>query len=177
MTRYHPLLVALHWLMALFILMALGFGKFALAPLQNDDPQKLEGLTGHMTLGLTIGALLVVRLAVRLLTAQPPRASTGNVLLDTIGATTHWLLYLLAAAMVASGMATAASTGLVDIVFGGSGAPIPENLSQVGPRIAHGVISSLLIGLVALHAGAALYHHFVLRDGLFRRMWFGNRQG
>ncbi|MBM3529390.1 MAG: hypothetical protein FJX62_14970 [Alphaproteobacteria bacterium] len=31
----------------------------------------------------------------------------------------------------------------------------------------------VLVALLALHVGAALYHHFVRRDGLLRRMWFG----
>jgi cytochrome b561 len=33
----------------------------------------------------------------------------------------------------------------------------------------------LLVGLIVLHVLAALYHHVVRRDGLFRRMSFGRR--
>lgn len=32
-----------------------------------------------------------------------------------------------------------------------------------------------LMALIALHVAAALYHRFVLKDGLLRRMWFGKR--
>ena len=175
MTRYHPLLVALHWLMAIMILMALVFGKFALAPLDNADPQKIEGLTGHMSIGLMIGALLALRLLTRLLSQNPPHAETGTAILDRIGAATHWLFYLLIAMMVGSGIGTALSGGLFPIVFQGSGAPLPANLSELPPRLAHGAISNLLILLIALHFAAALYHQFILRDGLLRRMWFGKR--
>jgi cytochrome b561 len=35
---------------------------------------------------------------------------------------------------------------------------------------AHEVLSNVLIALVVVHVAAALYHHFVLRDGVLRRM-------
>jgi cytochrome b561 len=39
----------------------------------------------------------------------------------------------------------------------------------------HGLSWTLLLLLVVLHAGAALYHQFLRRDGLLGRMWFGKR--
>jgi cytochrome b561 len=39
----------------------------------------------------------------------------------------------------------------------------------------HGLTSSLLLALVALHFGAALYHQFILKDNLLARMWFGKQ--
>jgi cytochrome b561 len=39
----------------------------------------------------------------------------------------------------------------------------------------HAVLATLLAILIAAHIGAALYHRFVLKDGLFRRVWFGQR--
>jgi cytochrome b561 len=35
---------------------------------------------------------------------------------------------------------------------------------------AHGVLKTLLLALVALHVLGALYHHFVLKDGVLNRM-------
>ena len=177
MTRYHPALVALHWIMAIMIIVALIFGRFALAPLDNADPQKLEGLTAHMTIGVTVGLLLILRLVVRVKSEKPPHAQTGNALLDMVGVATHWLLYTLVAGMVLSGLGTAIVNGLFPIVFGGSGDAIPANMIETAPRLAHGTISMLLMALVALHIAAAIYHLFILRDSLFRRMWFGNRRG
>jgi cytochrome b561 len=40
---------------------------------------------------------------------------------------------------------------------------------------AHAALATLLAVLIAVHVVAALYHQFVLKDGLFRRMWFGKR--
>lgn len=176
MTRYHPALVALHWLMAIMILKGLVFGKFALTTMDNADPEKAQGLAGHMTIGLAVGVLLVVRLIVRVASEKPPAAETGSALLDRVGGATHWILYLLIALMLLSGLGTAISAALFPIAFGGSGDPIPADLNDDLPRIAHGLVSNLLVLLLLLHVAAALYHQFLLRDGLFRRMWFGNRK-
>ena len=175
MTRYHPLLVALHWIMAVMVVVSLFFGKVLLSTMSNADPQKLQGLAGHMTVGLALGALLLLRLAVRFASANPPHAETGSPLLDKVGIATHWIMYLLIALMVLSGLGTALVGGLFPIVFGGNDEQLPANLSTLAPRLAHGLISNLLILFVLLHTCAALYHQFYLRDGLFRRMWFGSR--
>jgi cytochrome b561 len=46
-TRYHPLLVALHWLLAFLIIAALFAGFFLLARMPNSDPQKIRVLLVH----------------------------------------------------------------------------------------------------------------------------------
>lgn len=175
MTRYHPALVALHWIMAIMIVMALIFGNFVVGPMANTDPAKAEILVGHMSVGIIIGSLLVIRLFVRHRTQKPTAASTGNALLDRLAGLTHIALYGLVALMVASGLGMAFGADLFAVVYGGQGA-IPEDLSQMGAAMAHGLVSKLLLLLLVLHVVAALYHQFFLRDSLFRRMWFGNRQ-
>ena len=119
MTRYHPLLVTLHWLMALLILLALAAGTLLLEPTPNDHPTKVEGLAGHMSVGMMIGTLLILRLLARNAAPHPPRATTGNGALDAIGLVTHWLFYALIAGMVLSGLATAFGAGLFPIVYAG----------------------------------------------------------
>ena len=141
----------------------------------NDDPNKIGALAGHMTVGLLIGGLLLVRFGLRLGTAHPPKATAGNDLLDRIGQATHWAFYVLILGMVMSGMAIAQSYGLFDIVFSGSGDPLPPVFDNA-PRAAHGIFATALIALVALHIAAAVYHQMILKDGLLRRMGFGPRQ-
>ncbi|MBI5443905.1 MAG: cytochrome b/b6 domain-containing protein, partial [Deltaproteobacteria bacterium] len=70
-------------------------------------------------------------------------------------------------------IAMALQAGLPAIVFGGSGAPLPETFAIYAPRPAHGALGSLLTALVILHVAAALYHQFVRKDNLLSRMWFG----
>ncbi len=177
MTRYHPLLVALHWLVAVLVIVALVFGTLRLTELPNDDPEKLFALRAHMSIGITVAVLMLVRLVTRAVTATPPHATTGNALADKVGVATHWVLYLLVFAMVGSGMATARAADLPAILFGGSGAPLPEDFRVYSPRIAHGIIATLLGLLLLLHIAAALFHQVVRKDALFARMWFGRRGG
>jgi cytochrome b561 len=150
-------------------------GTFVLAATPNDDPFKMTSLTMHMSMGILILVLMVFRLIVRFATSKPPHADIGNALLNKGAIAAHWLFYLLVLAMCASGLATANMAGLPDIVFGGSGEPMPANFDDIPPRAAHGVIAVLLALLIASHVAAGLYHQYVRKDGLFGRMWFGDR--
>ncbi|MEO1701731.1 MAG: cytochrome b/b6 domain-containing protein [Pseudomonadota bacterium] len=175
-TRYHPLLVAIHWLMAIMILMLLVAGGVLLEPMANDDPQKVEGLFGHMLLGMIVMVLLVVRLVTRLRSKKPAHASTGNGMLDTIGVWTHWAFYLLIFLVAGSGMAMSAMAGLPDIVFFGSGDPLPASFWDYPPRYVHAIATKALGALIVLHIAAAFWHQFSKKDGLLARMWFGKRE-
>lgn len=175
MLRYHPLLVTLHWLMALMILLALVGGGILLADMPDDSPDKVAGLGGHMTFGIAIGVLLIVRLVTRLRSVHPPHAATGNAMLDRIGVCTHWAFYVLIAGMVLTGLATAFGAGLIPIVFGGAAETLPPKMRDLPQHAAHGLIATALVALILLHFAAALWHSLFLRDGLLRRMWFGKR--
>lgn len=170
--RYHPLLATLHWALAALIIAALGAGYFLVAATPNADPQKVGLLRVHMIVGVLILALMVVRFVVRMLTARPPEATTGYPLLDRVAPVLHYGFYLIVLLMVASGLATAVISGINLIVFGGSTTPLPPSLSIYPPRVAHGYLAALLAALIVLHALAALYHQFVVKDGLLRRMTF-----
>jgi cytochrome b561 len=52
---------------------------------------------------------------------------------------------------------------------------LPESFVAYPTFIAHGYIALLLAGFIVLHVLAALYHQFIRKDRLFRRMWFGRR--
>jgi cytochrome b561 len=59
-------------------------------------------------------------------------------------------------------------------VLGHSGAALPESFLAFPTRVLHGYIARFLVGLIALHVAAALYHQFVRKDGLLGRMAFGH---
>jgi len=59
--------------------------------------------------------------------------------------------------------------------FRGSGDPLPPSFLVYPTFAAHGVIAALLVGLIVLHLLAALYHQFVRKDGLLRRMLLWRR--
>ncbi|MEO1748270.1 MAG: cytochrome b/b6 domain-containing protein [Pseudomonadota bacterium] len=175
-TKFHPLLVAIHWIMAFMIIMLLLAGTLFLEPLANDDPQKIEGLFGHMIFGVSVMILLIIRFVTRLRSDKPAHAATGNALLDKVGVWTHWLFYPLIFLAAGSGMAMSAMAGLPDIVFFGSGDPLPASFWEYPPRYMHAVATKALGALIVLHIAAALWHQFVKRDGLLGRMWFGRRK-
>ena len=172
-TRYHPALVALHWLIALLVLLALAAGTLVLADTPNTDPAKIDGLRVHAIMGVAVGALMLIRLAIRLLTRDPAPATTGIAFADRLAPLAHAALYALVLGMVGSGIAMAVQSGLGDALFG-TGA-LPDSFHSFAVRGVHGLLATLLILTIALHALAAIYHVGVRRDGLLRRMWFGAR--
>lgn len=166
--RYHKALIVLHWLLALLIIFALIAGS-TLENLPNTDPDKINALRFHMIGGMLIGVLMLGRLIVRWRTQQPPHAQTGNPFLDRLGIAAHWALYLLVFAMVISGIGISVGANLPDIVFAGQG-QLPTTFTDLPPRAGHGIVAKLLMGLIALHILAALYHQVFLKDGLMKRM-------
>jgi len=173
-SRYHPLLVALHWLLALVIITALALGALVLVKIPNSDPTKIAGLRQHMTAGGLILTLMLVRLLVRTRTSHPAPASSGNALLNKLAWVSHRLFYPLVFMMVGSGVIMALEAHLPAIVFGGHGS-LPPDFWVFTPRVFHYVLSRMLMTLIALHVVGALYHTFFLRDRLLRRMGFGRR--
>ena len=211
--RYHPALVALHWLIAILI-----FGVFFLAqgnegnrvrfrPGQGNFPQQglqpgnpppqssgddeasqgfpaqaggqgiLSAIGIHMIFGVTILVLLVVRLIVRWKTQHPEWASVGNKFFDWVGGLTHFGLYLLTFAMTITGIILADQRGMLARIFGIGTTPTPGSFGRGGFSLGmfHGGIWTLLLLLILLHVGAALYHQFIVKDNLLSRMWFGKR--
>lgn len=59
-SRYHPALVALHWLLAAGLLFALGMGTLSLKELPNASPEKLFALRGHMVFGVALLVLIAI---------------------------------------------------------------------------------------------------------------------
>jgi cytochrome b561 len=167
-SRYHPLLVALHWLLAVLILAALAVGFFVLAAMSNADPAKIAVLRWHMAGGMLILALMLVRFVVRLVTAKPAPV-------NRLAPIVHYGFYFLVVLMVGTGFATGLLAGLPEIVFAESGAPLPKSFAAYPTFQAHFWLATLLVVVIVLHVGAALYHQLVHMDGLLARMGFGRR--
>jgi len=174
-TRYHPLLVTLHWLMALMIIGMLIGGFFVVSKMPNSDPGKVQLLMGHMIGGVSILTLILIRLGVRLSTAKPLPAETGSLFLNRLGRFNHYAFYVVVIVIALSGIATAKISGVSSIVFDHTGAPLPEHFGIYPTFRVHAILNLLLAALVILHIVAALWHQFIRGDGLLRRMGFGKR--
>jgi cytochrome b561 len=84
----------------------------------------------------------------------------------------HVALYVVVLMSAASGIATIALSGALPAIVGGAGLP---DLGAVLPRAVHGIAARAMLGLLALHVGAALYHQFIRRDRLIARMGVGGQ--
>lgn len=172
-TRYHPLLVTIHWISTLLIVFMLLFGTFILARTPNNA-DKLLPLAMHAFTGIIILVLTVIRLIIRLTRPKPERATTGNKFLDFIGVVTYWLLYLGAFGMGLSGLGIAVQSGLFQMIASG-------NWSMTGgfyifpPRLGHHYVALALDAIILLHIGAALFHQVIRKDNLFARMLFDTK--
>ena len=61
----------------------------------NDDPAKVDGLRAHLFAGTLVLTLMIIRIALRLRTRRPPRATARNPHLDRLARISHRLLYML----------------------------------------------------------------------------------
>lgn len=169
--RFHPAHVAIHWLMALLVLMMLAAGKFVMPGIPPEAPQKPQALQLHAYIGGAIALLLIVRLVLRFTVKRPAPADAGNAFLNFLAKAVHFLLYFVLIGMAASGLELFQLANL-PAVFSGA-APYPANFFDYLPRVGHGLFSWVLLALVVLHFGAAMFHQFVKKDNLLARMWFG----
>ena len=173
-SRYHPMLVALHWMLALLIPTALALGTLVMAKIPTSDPMKIDALRGHMAGGILILTLMPVRLLIRFGTRRPAAASTGSPFFDGVAWASHRMLYIAVIGMAAVGLSLAFETGILGILIGES-PQLPPDFWAYKLRWAHYLISRLLWALIALHVAGALYHVLLRKDGLLHRMWFGRR--
>ncbi len=167
--RYHPVHVILHWLVAALTILLLLAGMFVLSPTPND--QELQLLGGHKIMGFLLGVLMITRLVTRFVFKRPAPADAGHPALNFLGNFVHFLLYIGVFAMMFTGGALSQAYGLNEIL-NGNGA-MPKDLFVYPERFMHGNVSYVMLVLIAMHIGAALYHQFIRKDNLIGRMWFG----
>ena len=92
-SRYHPVLVALHWILTFLILADLTVGTAIVRHVPNYLPRKLDVLRMHAIGGTLILTLTLVRLGVRAASSKPSRASAGKKWLDRLAWLSHWSPY------------------------------------------------------------------------------------
>lgn len=172
-TNYGTVAIAIHWLSVVFIFIMIGSGLRAAG--MTDGAAKAAVLWVHVPLGVIVMLLTLARVAWWLFADKKPPAPQGDPAWQTKSANAvHILFYIVIFGMAASGIGMMVLSGAGAIMLDNSTTPLP-NFWDYLPRVPHGIGSRLLILLVIVHAGAALYHHFVKKDGLLNRMWFGRQ--
>lgn len=151
-TGYTRLQIALHWIIALLIAGAFFTHENMGQALRDKIEAGVAGVgtpTPHTILGMLALVFVLWRIVVRIRTGAPePHGSPAVVAAATWG---HRLLYLLMIAVPIGGF-TAWAGGLRDV------------------GDIHGLAGQLLVIVALGHAAAALWHHFVQKDGTLRRM-------
>ena len=170
-TRYHPVHVVLHWLIAVFVLFFLLMGSFVMSPMPNSE--ELPLLQMHSMFGPILGVLIVIRLGSRFFLKRPEPADAGHPLLNFASKAVHFLLYIGVFLMLFSGASLSRAYNLMEILSGNGS--MPDDLFVYPQRAMHGTVGYIMLALVALHFGAAMYHQFIRKDNLLSRMWFGKR--
>jgi cytochrome b561 len=166
--QYGRVAIAIHWTSALLIvaLLVSGFRADAMA----DAVGKVTVLRAHAAMGFSILILTLARIAWWRLADRKPLTPEGSSALQSRTAQiVHVLFYVVILGMATSGIGMLALSGAGAILFGGGAGPLPD-FETFLPRTPHGIGARLMLALFALHAGAALYHQFIRRDGLLRRM-------
>lgn len=136
--RYHPALVALHWIIFVLIfvtaLLGMGGGEGGEGRRGGSLIPGFPALEIHMILGITVLVLLVVRLIVRWRTKSPAWATTGNSFLDFVGVLTHWALYFFTFVIVITGIILAMQGNRLARTFGLAGStPLQFAPGQLQP--------------------------------------------
>ncbi len=169
--RWGAIAQLLHWLVVLLII-----AQFTLALMADDLPagmKKLVLLSRHKSIGITILGLVFLRLGWRWANLTPTLPATLKPYERVLARGTHLLLYVLLFAIPLTGWTMSSARGFPVSWFGFFQLPdlVPKNkaLYEVLGST-HETLAWTLVAVVALHIGAALKHHFMLKDDVLRRM-------
>ncbi|CAL8981971.1 MULTISPECIES: cytochrome b [Rhodoplanes] len=168
---YGAMARAFHWLTVVLVLVAWLIGLF-----RGELPEanRAAAMFVHISLGLAVVGLLVLRLLWRMVDPAPPPVQTPlGRLGDIAAASMHGLSYLLLLAVPVIGIVLVFARGRPLPVFGlfEIASPWPadrafaRSIKPYHEWLAHG-----LMALAFIHAAAALVHHFVFGDRTLRRM-------
>lgn len=177
--RYTHVAIILHWVMALGIIALAAIGLFMVHG--SPSPERLFQLYQlHKSIGITILLAAFLRVGWRLLHHPPALPDSMPPFEQRVAATGHGLLYAFLFALPLSGwaMVSASVYDIPTLLFGivpWPDLPILSTLADKAPveallKHVHAYAAWTLIAVVAGHAGAALRHHYILRDNVLRRM-------
>jgi cytochrome b561 len=169
-TDYDAIAIFLHWATALLVLI-----QFTMATTWDYFPaatrQRMESV--HISLGMLLTAVVIARVAWRLVPGhQRPPIVSGRI--ELASKAVHSLLYLLLVTQAGLGFAfrwaqghPLSFFGLFDIAgpYGELGRPTRRLLHEL-----HEYGGWAIVVLAFGHALAALYHHYMLRDRVLKRM-------
>ena len=163
--------MGLHWLMLLLLLAVYTCILLSESfPKGSDTREVLK--TWHFMLGLTVFALVWIRLIAKLVSPTPVIVPPIAYWQDLTAKGVQALLYLLMIAMPLLGWLTLSAAGKPIPFFGWQLVPLITENKDIAETIkeVHEAGATAIYVLVGIHAVAALYHHYISRDNTLRRM-------
>jgi cytochrome b561 len=162
---------ALHWLIALGVIGLLAVGWW-MDDLPNS-PRKIEIYKLHKSVGLTVLALMTLRIAWRSIDRRRPQPPAMPAWQQRAADTSHLVMYFALLAMPLSGWLYNSASGFplkwFELFKVPALAASDATLKAVAGAV-HEYTAVLLAVLASLHVLAALKHHFIDRDGVLRGM-------
>jgi len=172
MQRYTKTTMLLHWLIALMIIAAFFLGLTMVA-IPGFSPTKLKYFSWHKWIGVTVLALVAIRLLWRLSHKPPAALASIPPLQHKLAEGMHYLLYFLMFAAPISGYLYGSAAGVPVVYLKLVQLPMiiaPDPELKALLKTVHYVLVMTMAGAVVAHALAALKHHFFDRDTTLKRM-------
>lgn len=172
--RYGGLAILFHWLMAALITALVVLGLYMVAlPDAGFETKKITLILVHKEMGVVVLAIALLRLAWRQLNPLPNLETTTPEWQQVAAVFVHLCFYALMVAQPIIGWLMSSASGIPVDFLGLFTLPdlIPHNEDVFGQlRRLHDWLGYATALLILGHAGAALRHHFVLRDDTLRKM-------
>lgn len=171
-SRYGLVSIVLHWGVAIVV-----FGLFALGLWMVDldyyDTWRKAAPDLHKSIGLTLFAVMLIRVVWRFISPPPPSPSSHGKWTRLGAKFGHLFLYVGLFATMFAGYLISTADGVGIPVFGLFEVPaiidsIPDQADVAGA--VHLYLAWILVIFAGLHAVAALKHHFIDRDATLTRM-------
>jgi cytochrome b561 len=162
----------LHWLTAVLVI-CLAIAGLIMTELPTS-PTKMQIYALHKSFGLTVLALTILRLAWRLMASNPDDIPNTPKIQAWAAKMVHGFMYILLLAIPLSGWLYNSASGFPLRWFGLVSLPkLFTGFNTTIKQFAHETHETLfyiLASLLLIHAGAALWHHYVKRDLTLKRM-------
>jgi cytochrome b561 len=170
-TRYSTGSKRLHWLIAILVILMLSFSFFLKDLADSVQP---TAYMIHKSFGLTVLALMLVRIVWIIRTGKPELPTAIPTWERMLSRIVQYGFYVLLIAMPICGWITSVAGNRIPVYFGLLKVPIPglvpnEAVSHVFD-IAHITIAWILIVFITLHVAGALKHYLVDKDKILQRM-------
>jgi cytochrome b561 len=168
---YGLLSIAIHWISAALILFLFGLGIY-MVDLSYYDDWYHKGPELHISLGLVVLLLMLVRIVWRIINPTPEELSAKRT--QNLAAKLVKLgLYAFVFIVLISGYLITTAEGQAASMFNLIKFPVLTELNSHNVDLAgeiHEYLAWGIVILVALHVAGALLHHFVMRDRTLVRM-------